>query len=150
MQSFRIITFNANGIRSAGNKGFFNWAAEQNADVICIQELKAQEGDMHAALTLPGYHHYFHCAQKKGYSGVAIFTRHQPSEVHVGLGFPLADDEGRHVMVKLGQLWVASAYLPSGTSGPERQACKFNFLSQYHNLLCDWQINKGHLIICGD
>lgn len=151
MTAFRLISFNANGIRSAAKKGFFTWAAKQHADVICIQELKAQEQDLHdPALMLEGYHRYVHCAQKKGYSGVGIYTRHTPSEVIHGLGFPLADDEGRHLMIQIGDLQIASVYFPSGTSSEERQQCKFEFLSQYHPRLVNWQDKMQSTIICGD
>ena len=148
---FRIISFNANGIRSAANKGFFHWASKQAADVICIQELKAQAADMlQDHLMLEGYEAYFHHAEKKGYSGVGIYTKHKPSNVIKGLGFALADTEGRHIMVELGALKIASAYLPSGTSGDERQQCKFDFLAQYQTLLTKWQQKSDHVIICGD
>jgi len=148
---FRIISFNANGIRSAAKKGFFEWASLQAADVICIQELKAQAADMaHDYLTLKNYEAYFHFAQKKGYSGVGIYTKHTPDKVLTGLGFPLADDEGRHLVIKLGRLLIASAYLPSGTSGEQRQQCKFDFLGQYETLLRNWRKKRNSMIICGD
>lgn len=132
----RVITCNLNGVRSAARKGFFDWAKDQAADVICVQELKAQEKDMQdPALHLPEYQGYFHYAQKKGYSGVGIYTRHVPSQVVTGLGFDVADDEGRYVAVQLGNLWVASLYLPSGTSGDERQSVKYQFLDRYANYL---------------
>lgn len=148
---FRVITFNANGIRSAAKKGFFDWANKQNADVICIQELKAQAADMmQDHLMLAGYKTYFHCAEKKGYSGVGIYTKHSAKTVMQGLGFALADTEGRHIMIQIGALKIASAYLPSGTSGDERQQCKFDFLAQYQTLLSQWKNTGSHIIICGD
>lgn len=145
----RIITINLNGIRSAARKGFFEWLAQQNADVICMQELKAQATELQDPLFTPaGYHAYFHFAEKKGYSGVGIYTRHQPKAVITGLGWNTADQEGRYVAVDLGKLWVASLYLPSGTSGEERQTIKFDFLRRYAEHL------KTHadreFIICGD
>ena len=107
----RIISINLNGIRSAERKGFFVWLAQQNADVVCMQELKAQEADLvHPVFTLAGYHSYFHCAEKKGYSGVGIYTRVQPQTVVKGLGFATADQEGRYVAVHLGNVWVVSAF----------------------------------------
>lgn len=144
----RIITINLNGIRSAARKGVFEWLQSQNADVICMQELKAQETDLqHASLQMPGYQSYFHCAEKKGYSGVGIFTRHQPKQVVKGLGWHVADNEGRYVAIELPHCWVASIYLPSGTSGEERQAIKYDFLAKYESYLKD--LKHPH-IICGD
>lgn len=148
---FRVISFNANGIRSAARKGFFDWAKQQNADVLCIQELKAQAPEMqHPDLGMSDYEVYCHFAQKKGYSGVAIYTRHTPTTITQGLGFPLADNEGRHIMINIGSLSIVSVYLPSGTSGEERQQCKFDFLTQYEKQLREWQKNKQRMIICGD
>lgn len=144
----RIVTANLNGIRSAARKGFFEWLATQNADVICVQELKAQASDLSASDFIPaGYHAYFHYANKKGYSGVGIYSRHQPHEVVTGLGWTTADEEGRYVAINLGSLWVASLYLPSGTSSEDRQAVKFDFLERYAKVL---QSLSGKWIICGD
>lgn len=147
----RIITLNLNGIRSAVRKGLYEWLAEQSADVICVQELKAQESDLqHPDLQLAGYHSYFHCADKKGYSGVGIFTRHEPKQVVKGLGFPLADREGRYVAANIGNLWVVSIYFPSGTSGEERQAAKYQFLDHYTPHLNDHIKNGQQMVVCGD
>ena len=146
----KIITANLNGIRSAARKGFFEWLAKQRADVVCLQELKAQEADLQDDLFRPkGYHAYFHCAEKKGYSGVGIYTRHEPKQVVTGLGFETADKEGRYVAVDLGKVWVASLYMPSGTSGDERQTVKYDFLDQYEKYLHS-QKHSGEFIICGD
>lgn len=146
-----IITLNLNGIRSAGRKGFFNWMQKQNADVICVQELRAQTADLEGdALYYPqGYHAYFHCAEKKGYSGVGIYTKHQPKAVKYGLGWELADTEGRYVAIDLGGIWVSSLYMPSGTSGESRQAIKFDFLDRYAKHLTTTQ-SRDAQIICGD
>jgi exodeoxyribonuclease-3 len=147
----RVISVNLNGIRSAERKGFFAWLKLQQADVICLQELKAQEVDLQHPVFLPdGYHAYFHCAEKKGYSGVGIYTRHKPQQVITGLGFPTADQEGRYVAVNLGKVWVASLYLPSGTSGDERQTVKYDFLNQYAVHLERMQEEPIPYIICGD
>lgn len=148
---FRVITFNANGIRSAAKKGFFDWTATQNADVICVQELKAHENDLKDdQYKLKGYHRYLFAAQKKGYSGVGIYTRHQPNEITPGLKFNLADEEGRHLTIKLGDLYITSLYLPSGTSGDIRQQCKYDFLNFYQEMLLGWVNDKTSMIICGD
>lgn len=145
----RIITINLNGIRSAARKGFFNWLQHQNADVICMQEIKAQADQLIDPVFYPkGYHAYFHFAHKKGYSGAGIYTKHKPKQVLTGLGWDIADTEGRYVAVDLGGLWVASLYMPSGTSGEERQNVKYDFLDQYSHYL-----KKNHTIphiICGD
>lgn len=147
----KIISINLNGIRSAARKGFFDWLAAQNADVICMQELRAQQADMQDALFQPaGYTGHFHFAEKKGYSGVGIYTRHQPKEVTIGLGWDMADQEGRYVAVNLGRVWVASLYMPSGTSGDLRQAAKFDFLERYNTALKDIRDNQSNFIICGD
>lgn len=147
----RIITLNANGIRSAARKGMFEWLASQAADVICIQELKAQEADLqHPTFTMPGYHAYFHYAEKKGYSGVGIYTRHKPKSVVTGLGWEAADKEGRYVAIELDDLWVASIYLPSGTAGDHRQIVKFEFLKHFTEHLKNLKQQPHEYVICGD
>lgn len=145
----RVISANLNGIRSAAKKGFFAWMQKQNADVICLQEIKAHEADIQATVFQPnGYEAYFHCAEKKGYSGVGIYTKHTPKHVIRGLGFHDADAEGRYVEVDLGSLKIASIYLPSGTSGELRQAIKFDFMKRYAAHL--QELAAQNYIICGD
>lgn len=147
----RIITANLNGIRSAAKKGFFDWMRTTDADVICVQELKAQEADLQSALFAPeGYHSSFHCAEKKGYSGVGIYSKQKPRQVITGLGWPTADQEGRYVEADFGHYSVASLYLPSGTSGQERQTLKFDFLERYTEYLQALHQRKQDVIICGD
>lgn len=147
----KIITCNLNGIRSAQRKGFFQWAKLQNADVICVQELKAQANDIqHADFTLAGYEAYFHFAEKKGYSGVGIYTRHAPKTVVTGLDWDIAKQEGRYVAIDLGRVWIASLYMPSGTSGEERQTIKFDFLKRYAEHLATLSAAQHEYIICGD
>jgi exodeoxyribonuclease III len=147
----RIITANLNGIRSAAKKGFFDWMLAQNADVICVQEIKAQAADLQSDLFQPsGYHYYFHCAEKKGYSGVGIYSKHKPTKVVTGLGWEEADKEGRYVELDFGQICVASVYLPSGTSGEIRQAIKFEFLALYAKHLQALKNQGKEYIICGD
>lgn len=146
-----MITINLNGIRSAARKGFFEWLIKQNADVICVQELKAQEAEMQNALFTPeGYHSHFHYAVKKGYSGVGIYSRIQPKTVVTGLGFDHADNEGRYVAMDLGKCWVASLYMPSGTSGEHRQNIKYQFLYHFESHLKELQKNSHEFILCGD
>jgi len=140
-----------NGIRSAAKKGFFEWMLAQNADVVCVQELKAQQADLQRILFQPdGYHCYFHCAEKKGYSGVGIYSRQKPKKIITGLGWPTADQEGRYIEIDFGEIHIASLYMPSGTSGEHRQAIKFDFLNQYTNYLQHIRRRKQEFIICGD
>lgn len=147
----RIITLNLNGIRSAHRKGFFDWVRQQQADIICLQELRAQEVELQdPKFHLEGYHSYFHYAQKKGYSGVAIYSRYPSQRTLVGLGFEHADHEGRHVSIDLNGLCISSLYMPSGTSGSHRQAVKFDFLNQYDQYLKRLQKDGCEYIICGD
>ena len=147
----RIITLNVNGIRSAASKGFFQWMAQQQADIVCLQETKAQAHQLTDPVFYPeGYHHYYFDAHKPGYSGVALYSRHKPDRVTTGLGWSCADTEGRYVQVDFGQLSVASLYLPSGSSGPERQTHKFEFMSHYMKLLQAVQQQNRDFIICGD
>lgn len=147
----KVISINVNGIRAAARKGMFEWLQRVKPDVVCLQELKAQAADINSdTFQLPGYHAYYQFAQKKGYSGVGIYTRHKPDEVEIGLDWPLSDDEGRHVSVRIGKLWVTSLYLPSGTSGDERQAVKYAFLDFYEAYLKKIRQQQTEHIICGD
>ena len=149
--TLRVITINLNGIRSAAKKGFFTWLQDQNADVICLQELKAQQADLADAIFHPqDYHGFFHFAEKKGYSGVGIYTREKPQQVITGLGWQEADQEGRYVEVKLEKFHIASLYMPSGTSGDDRQTVKFAFLKQYRDRLEQLKKASQEFIICGD
>ncbi|HLB42835.1 MAG TPA: exodeoxyribonuclease III [Gammaproteobacteria bacterium] len=143
----KVITLNLNGIRSAARKGFFEWLQEQQADVICVQELKAQAADLKNLSPLQEYHAYFHYAEQKGYSGVGIYSRYPAKHVMTGLGWGVADQEGRYVAIDLGGLWIASIYMPSGTSGDHRQQIKYDFLDRYSRYLK--KLAMPH-IICGD
>ncbi|MEL6868991.1 MAG: exodeoxyribonuclease III [Pseudomonadota bacterium] len=147
----RIITLNANGIRAAARKGFFEWLANQHADVVCIQETKAQEWQLTDDAFRPaGYHCYYEDAEKKGYSGVAIYTRHEPDKVVRGMGIEAIDSEGRYLEVQLKGLAVVSVYLPSGTSGDERQAFKMQVLDDFLQHLKNCKRRKREYVICGD
>jgi exodeoxyribonuclease-3 len=147
---FRIITLNLNGIRSAAKKGFFQWFAQQNADVLCLQETKAQEHQLGEIIHPENYHYYFFDAEKKGYSGVAIYTRHKPDKIITGLGFDYADKEGRYIQIDLGKLSIVSLYLPSGTTGEERQKIKYAFLDFYKEVLKKQREQGREYVICGD
>lgn len=148
----RIISINTNGIRSAAKKGFFDWLATTDADYVCIQETKAQPEDLDGdALFAPaGLHAHFRSAQKKGYSGVAIYARKKPDAVLDTLGAPEFDDEGRYLEVRRGKLSVVSLYLPSGSAGPERQASKDRFLEFFLPKLREWKASGRDYVICGD
>jgi len=147
----RIITINLNGIRSAATKGFYQWLALQDADVICLQELKAQTADMTGQMLSPsGYHGYFHHAEKKGYSGVGIYCRTQPQQINVGLGIAEFDVEGRYLCADFADFSVVSLYLPSGSSGAERQAVKFKFMAVVMPHLRELRASGREILICGD
>ncbi len=147
----RIITLNANGIRSAAKKGFFNWLEKQEADVVCVQETKAQEKVLGDVVFRPSsYHCYYLDAEKKGYSGVAIFSREKPDKITTGLGWPHADQEGRYIQADFATFSVASLYMPSGTSGPERQKIKFDFMQRFMPILKEIMKSNRPFIICGD
>ena len=147
----RVISINLNGIRSAWSKGLLPWLELQRADIVCLQELKAQAGDMTAEmLAASGYHGYFHYAEKKGYSGVGIYSRQKSDSVVVGLGIPEFDSEGRYIEAKFGKLSVVSLYLPSGSSGEERQAVKFKFLAAFMPHMRDMLASGREVLICGD
>jgi len=146
----RVITLNANGIRAAARKGFFTWVAPQHADVIALQETKAQEHQLPEASVLSGFSSYYVDARRKGYSGVALYTRREPVSVKRGLGWPDMDAEGRFVQADLGAFTVASLYVPSGTTGPQRQAVKMNFLERFLTVLMELRNSGKQHVICGD
>lgn len=147
----RVITVNVNGIRSAASKGIFTWLESQNADVICLQEIRAQEEQLTDQIFRPhGFHSYFSHAHKKGYSGVAIYSKKEPQNVVRGLGWDIADTEGRYIEAQFDDVHIASIYMPSGTSGEERQKIKFAFLEKYHKILKEQIFNKQQYILCGD
>jgi exodeoxyribonuclease III len=147
----RIITLNLNGLRSATNKGFLDWLPKQDADIVCVQELKAQPDNMTDSMRSPaGYSGYFHCADKKGYSGVGMYTRHKPDKIVEGTGIPEIDTEGRFLRADIGNLTVISVYLPSGSSGEHRQVAKFFFMEQFFPLLQSLTESGRDILLCGD
>jgi exodeoxyribonuclease III len=147
----RIITANLNGIRSAANKGFFSWLQTTQADVVCLQELKAQAADMTAEMLAPaGYVGHFHYAEKKGYSGVGIYSKQKPDNVIIGTGIADIDNEGRYIEARFGNLSVVSLYLPSGSSGEERQTFKFSVLARIMPHLEALSASGREVVICGD
>lgn len=148
----RIISINTNGIRSAAKKGLFDWLRTVDADYVCIQETKAQIEDLAGDDTFApaGYFAYFRSAVKKGYSGVAIYSKQEPDAVLDTLGEAEFDDEGRYLELRHGNLSVVSLYLPSGSSGPERQASKDRFLAYFLPKLREWKASGRDYVICGD
>jgi len=147
----QIITLNLNGIRAAAKKGFLPWLAKQTADVVCVQELKAQLPDLSAEMQSPDdYHGYFHCAEQKGYSGVGIYTRKKPDRIVEGIGIADIDAEGRYLQADFGDLTIVSIYLPSGSSGEHRQAAKFYFMEHFFPVLQNLMASRRQIILCGD
>lgn len=147
----RIISANLNGIRSAANKGFLDWLSALEADVVCLQELKAQNCDLSDGMRHPaGLQGYFHCAEKKGYSGVGIYARQAPLRVLEGLGIGDIDQEGRFLELDFGKLSVISLYLPSGSSSEERQQAKFSFMERFFPHLARLRGEGREIVICGD
>jgi exodeoxyribonuclease-3 len=147
----RIITHNLNGIRSAARKGWLEWLAAQSADVVCVQELKATREDLDASLTSPaGLIGHFSFAEKKGYSGVAVYSRVAPKTVRAGFGHPEFDAEGRYLEADFGELVVISVYLPSGSSSEDRQQAKFRFMSAFAPHLAALAGSGRRIVVCGD
>lgn len=148
----RVITFNANGIRAAERNGFYHWLATQEADFVCIQETKSQVTQLlpKARYFPVGYYCDYYDAQKKGYSGVAIFARHKPLNIQKGFGYHHCDEEGRYIQFDYPNLSIISLYLPSGTTGDVRQTVKFEFLNRFTEQLLLLKQSKRELIICGD
>ena len=147
----RIITLNCNGIRAAARKGFFNWLATVNADIVCLQETKAQIDQLTDPIFHPdNFHSYYFDADKKGYAGTALYCRAKPLKITKGLGFEIADSEGRYLRVDFNGLSVASLYLPSGSAGEERQARKLAFMGQFMQHMEMLRKDDREYIICGD
>lgn len=147
----RIISYNVNGIRSAMSKGLLDWIKAAKPDVLCLQETKAQPDQIETAVFEElGYHAYWHSAQKKGYSGVAILSRSKPNHIEVGCGIKKYDNEGRVLRADFGDISVMSVYMPSGSSGDERQAFKIEWLSDFENYIAGLKKQRSKLIISGD
>ncbi|MEP0201864.1 MAG: exodeoxyribonuclease III [Halioglobus sp.] len=148
----RIITCNTNGIRAAARKGFFDWLQrEADADVVCIQETKAQVHQLEDSVFHPqGYHCYYNDAQKKGYSGTAVYSRVKPTKVTTRLGWDPLDSEGRYIQVDYKGLSVISLYLPSGSSSEEAQARKYRFMDGFMEHLKTLRRKRREFVICAD
>ena len=147
----KVVTYNLNGIRAAIGKGFLEWLAQSDADVVCIQETKAQPDQIPVMeFEALGYKTYFYSAQKKGYSGVGIITRIQPDNVVAGMGIPEYDNEGRFIRADYGDLSIVSVYHPSGTSGDERPAFNMIWLDRYLDYVQQLRKERPNLLLCGD
>jgi exodeoxyribonuclease-3 len=151
---FKLTSLNLNGIRSAASKGVEAWLAQSRPDCICLQEVKAQAADVEGRFEqMAGLQGHFHFAQKKGYSGVAVYSRHAPSDLIVGYGSPEFDAEGRYVELRFDtptrKLSIISCYFPSGSSGEERQQAKFRFLDEFDPHLARLKAERD-FILCGD
>ncbi|MEZ5738724.1 MAG: exodeoxyribonuclease III [Burkholderiaceae bacterium] len=147
----RVISANLNGIRSAARKGFVPWLGSQQADVVCVQELKAQLSDLDDSLQrIDGMTGYFQQAQKKGYSGVGLYSRRKPVGVRYGFGNPEFDAEGRYIEADFGRYVVISVYVPSGTSSDDRLQAKYRFMAAFRPHLDALRACGKEVILCGD
>ena len=147
----RIVSYNLNGIRAAIKKGLIEWLTENPIDVFCVQETKAAPSDIDISLfTSLGYHVAWYPAQKKGYSGVAIFSKKKPSQIFYGNGHDMSDAEGRVVRIDIGELTIINAYFPSGTSGAERQLYKYQWLDEFFKWVQILRKERPNIILAGD
>ena len=147
----RIISYNVNGIRAAIKKGFIDWLKTDPADIICLQETKATHADIDLKILEDlGFEHHWFSAEKKGYSGVAIFTKIKPTAVKIGSGFEMSDFEGRVIEVQFGDIKLINAYFPSGTSGDIRQEYKYQWLKEFQGYLETTRKKNPKIILCGD
>lgn len=147
----RIMTFNCNGVRAAARKGFFDWLATLDVDIVCLQETKAQIDQLSDPVFQPAnFECHYYDAEKKGYSGTAIFCKQRPQSVERGLGFDIADTEGRYIQANYKGLSVASLYLPSGSASEERQRRKFAFMGDFMQHMQAVRRKKREFIICAD
>ena len=147
----KIVTYNVNGIRAAMSKGLIDWISQVSPDVLCVQEIKANPEQVGVfEFEELGYHHYWYPAQKKGYSGVAIFTKQKPKHIEYGCGIKEYDDEGRNLRIDFEEFSVMSVYHPSGSSGDLRQAFKMEWLGAFLNYINQLKATYPKLVICGD
>ena len=150
-KKIKLVSWNVNGIRACANKTFFNYLKEENPDILCVQETKALESDVDESLRQPsGYYSIWHSAQRKGYSGVAMFLKHKPLKSFEGFGNPTFDCEGRVVGAEFDNFYVFGVYFPNGGQGDERVAYKLNFYAAFFDY-CETLRKTGKaVIVCGD
>jgi exodeoxyribonuclease-3 len=147
----RIISYNVNGIRSAMKKGFLEWLQSDPADIVCLQEIKAEKDNVdYKAIEALGYQTYWYSAEKKGYSGVAIFTKRQPDSMYYGNGIMQSDAEGRVIRADYGDVTLINTYFPSGTTGEIRQTYKYQWLDEYFEYIQTLRKERPKIIVCGD
>lgn len=147
----RIITYNVNGIRSAMRKGFMDWLSTDPADIICLQEIKANQDDVdHELINRLGYNHYWYSAKKRGYSGVSVLTKIPPQRVYYGSGQMQSDTEGRIIRLDFPAFTLINAYFPSGSSGDTRQQYKYQWLNEFRDYLAELRDQGLKLVVCGD
>lgn len=147
----RVISLNANGIRAALKKGFFDWLPKQNADIVCLQEVRIQEPQLSEIMRHPGpLRAHYYLAKKPGYSGVAIYFKKKPLRISEGIGWDQADAEGRLLSVEYKNLTIASIYIPSGSSSENRQSFKYEFMRRLRQWMNKKILEKKEVLICGD
>jgi exodeoxyribonuclease-3 len=147
----RVISYNVNGLRSAVSKGFLEWLASENPEIICLQEVKMQEDQLEGSLfAFQGYHQYWNFALKKGYSGTVVLSKIKPDFDSRGIGIKKMDEEGRLIRLDFGDLTLLNCYFPSGTTGDERQAFKMEFLFALRHFLDHLKQTRKKILICGD
>ncbi|HVG43025.1 MAG TPA: exodeoxyribonuclease III, partial [Chitinophagaceae bacterium] len=147
----KIISYNVNGLRAALKKGFADWLQTHPADVICIQENKAQQSDVDSKIFEDlGYKDHWFCAQKKGYSGVTVFTKIEPINVQCGTGHQVSDDEGRVIQLNFEKYKLINAYFPAGSSGDVRQTYKYQWLDEFYTYVQELRKTQPNIILCGD
>ena len=147
----KIISYNVNGLRAAISKGFIDWLATHPADIVCLQEIKAMRENIDVVkIEALGFETYWFSAQKKGYSGVAVFTKIKPTNVVYGNTIEQSDFEGRVIQLDFEKFTLINAYYPSGTSGEERQTYKYKWLDEFFYYLSELRKTKPGIIVCGD
>lgn len=146
----KISSYNVNGIRAAHRKGFNDWVEESKPDIICIQELRADENQIPEEVKGLGYHQYIHKAKKKGYSGVSIFSKEKPLSIIEGMGTEWIDNEGRVIIAEFKSFYVCSVYAPSGTTGDIRQDMKYKFLDDFYAFGKEFLNKEKGIVFCGD
>jgi len=147
----KIISYNVNGIRAALKKDFVGWLQKENPDIICLQETKANKEQVETNLISDlGYHLFWFSAQKKGYSGVAIFSKQKPDRVIEGIGIEKYDFEGRMIRADFGNFTLINSYFPSGTTGTVRQDFKMEYLADVQKFIDELKKERPNILLCGD